>query len=137
MPLPNDKDKFWAGWLVEGLGGKEKEFRDTLEAVLKARKMPKAQVNTGYVNMWWRRDSLYVDITSGLDGTITTTVHLQEYGTSLFIGRAAESEHQSNYYKRMASSALLETVDRCIRETILHFTGEAAIQTLTDRQGRV
>ena len=82
--------------------------------------------------VWWRRDSRYIDATSNLDGTITTTIHIQEYGTSLWIGRAVESYAQSNYYKRMAASAFVETIDRCIREAILTMVEASAIRDVND-----
>lgn len=132
IPLANDKDKFWSGWLVDGLGGREAEVLDSLLAALDARNIPKASIRHGNVNMWWRRDSLFIDVTSSMDGQITTTIHVQEYGTSLWVGRAAESYKQTNYYKRMAAAAFLETVDRCIRDTLIEAAGEPAVHNVTE-----
>jgi hypothetical protein len=132
MPLKNDVGKDWVGWLVDGLGGREEEYWTTLAEALKARSMPRTSVKTGRVNMWWRKDSRYIDVTSQLDGEITTTIHVQEYGTSLWIGRAAESSKQYNYYKRMASGAFVETVDRCIAETTLTLVDASAIRSVSD-----
>jgi hypothetical protein len=82
--------------------------------------------------MWWRKDSPYIDVTSTLDGSITSTIHMQEYGTSLWVGRALESSSQWNYYKRMAASAFIETIDRCIRETTLTMVDTDAIHSVED-----
>lgn len=132
MPLSNDKEKYWVGWLVDGLGGRETDVQQQLAAAIEARNIPKASVRSGTVNMWWRKDSRFIDVSSSMDGTITTTVHVQEYGTSLFVGMAAESYKQTNYYKRMASAAFLETVERCIRETLESIAGASALHSVSD-----
>jgi len=135
MPLGNDKEKYWTGWLIEGLGGKEAEFTSALEDTIQERRIPSSEVKRGTLNMWWRRDSRYIDVTSKMDGTITTTIHVQEYGSSLFVGRAAESYKQTNYYKRMAAAAFLETIDRCIVETFRSMVAEGEIRTISDPIG--
>jgi len=132
MPLNNDVNKSWDGWLVDGLGGREEAYQNALAAALETRNIPKCTVRIGTVNMWWRKDSRYIDVASNLDGLITSTIHIQEYGTSLWVGRAVESYSQSNYYKRMAASAFIETVDRCIRETTLTMVDAAAIHDVSD-----
>lgn len=133
MPLKNDAEKSWTGWLVDDLGGREQEYRDLLFATLEARRIPKAAIKAGSTNMWWRRDSLYIDVTSSMDGQITTTIHVQEYGSSLFVGRAAESRRQWNYYKRMAALAFLETIDRCITDSFAGLVEATAVHRLEDR----
>lgn len=118
MPLSNDREKAWTGWLIDGAGGREEEVTATLARALEARQIPKSTVKSGTVNMWWRRDSRFIDVKSSMDGEITATIHVQEYGTALWVGRAAESNRQSNYYKRMAAAAFLLVVDRVIDETL-------------------
>lgn len=130
MPLSNDKDKAWEGWLVDGAGIHVDHYHGELVKALQARNIPKATVRPGRVNMWWRKDSLCIDVSSSMDGDIVATVHVQEYGTSLFVGRATESYKQTNYYKRMAASAFLATVDRCIRETIEAIAGAASVRAV-------
>lgn len=132
MPLNNDVNKAWDGWLIDGLGGQGEAFQKALVSALEARNIPKCTVKVGTVNMWWRKDSRYIDVTSALDGTITSTIHIQEYGTSLWIGRAVESYAQSNYYKRMAASAFIGTIDRCIRDTVLTMVEASAMHDVTD-----
>ena len=132
MPLNNDADKLWVGWLIDDLGGKAKEYQNTLVAALKARNIPKCDIATGTVNMWWRGNSRYIDVTSNLDGAIVTTIHIQEYGTSLWVGRVAESYSQSNYYKRMAAGAFIATVDRCIQEATLTMVSASALHAVSD-----
>lgn len=129
MPLSNDKEKDWTGWLIDGRGGREAIIGEALLSKLRGKELPKTMVNPGRINMWWRPDSLYIDVTSTMDGKITCTIHIQEYGTSLWIGRAVESYRQSNYYKRMASAAFMSAVDGCIADTISDFAeAEAAVQ---------
>jgi hypothetical protein len=119
VPLSNDKDKSWTGWLVNGLGGREAELVEILGTNLVNSDIPKTTVRGGTVNMWWRKDSRYVDVTSTLDGTITSTIHVQEYGRNLWIGRAVESfRWTDNYYKRMAIAAFIDAIDICISQTL-------------------
>ena len=132
MPLPKSPETEWDGWLVDGLGEREEQHQQILVEALKSRDIPKGEVRTGTVNMWWRKDSRYIDVLSKLDGTIVITIHIQQYGSSLWIGRAAVSYSQSNYYKRMAASAFLETVDRCVRETTLTMVDETAMHEVSD-----
>jgi hypothetical protein len=132
MPLTNNPNQAWTGWLVDGLGSRLDECKDAIVNTVKARNIPKSEVNLGTVNMWWRKDSRYIDVTSTLDGTIITTIHIQEYGTSLWIGRAVESYATSNYYKRMAASAFIETIDRCIREALLTIVDVSAVRDVPD-----
>ena len=132
MPLTNEANKDWVGWLVDGLSDRVEEYHKALAAALEARKIPKCVIQSGTVNMWWRKDSRHIDVTSSLDGTITCTIHTLEYGTSLWVGRALESYSQANYYKRMAASAFIETIDRCIRETTLTMVDAAALHDVKD-----
>ena len=132
MPLNNNADKDWWGWLVDGLGGQEEECQNKLVSSLKARNIPKTTIKTGEVNMWWRNNSRYIDLVNTLDGNVMITIHLQEYGSSLWIGRAVDSIKQWNYYRRMAASAFVETVDRCIKETILTMVDPSAIRDVRD-----
>lgn len=133
MPLTNDASKYWEGWLVDGLGDQLDTFQKILVASIQSRNIPKCTVSTGILNMWWRKDSHYIDAKSTLDGDIVSTIHLQEYGTSLWIGRAVESFFlTANYYKRMAASAFIESIDRCIHETILTMVDAAAIHNVKD-----
>jgi hypothetical protein len=118
MPLNNDKDKFWRGWLADGLGGREQECILAIGRAIEARQIPKTKISSGTVNMWWRQ-SLYLDVTCELDGKTTTTIHVQPFGDALWVGRAGESKWFSdNYYKRMASIAFLEVVDRSIADVL-------------------
>lgn len=124
MPLSNDTDKTWTAWLIADAAGNEGPYVDALLAALNAAQIPKATIRAGTLNMWWRKDSRYIDVTSTMDGSITSTIHVQEYGTSLFVGRAVESYKQSNYYKRMASTAFLNVVDRSIAAALLSLGAE-------------
>ncbi|GIK42404.1 MAG: hypothetical protein BroJett011_62370 [Chloroflexota bacterium] len=132
MPLGNSADKEWTGWLVDNLGSREQEFQQALMTALEARKIPKSKITAGTVNMWWRKDSRCIDVVSDLDGNIMATIHIQEYGSGLMIGRAVDPPAQWNYYKRMAAGAFTETIDRCIRETILSMAAEEEVRTVTD-----
>lgn len=132
MPLTNSVETEWTGWLVDDLGGREQEVCAALAQALEGRDIPKSKVRTGTLNMWWRRDSRFVDVTSNMDGDITATIHVQEYGTSLFVGRAVAAWKQRNYYKRMASVAFLWTVDECIEEALVTIAGREAMHELRD-----
>jgi hypothetical protein len=132
MPLTNNETKIWEGWLIDDLGGQEQLFHNALVTSLESRKIPKGTVTTGKVNMWSRKDSRIIDVISNMDGPIVCSIHIQEYGTSLWIGRAVQSYEESNYYKRMAASAFVVTIDRCIRDTLLTMVKESAIHYVAD-----
>jgi hypothetical protein len=131
MPLKNDPEKDWVGWLVDDMASQEEAYQNKLAAALEARNIPNCTVKKGQVNMWWK-DSGYIDVTSTMDGSVTATIHIHGYGTSLWIGRAVDTHQQWNYYKRMATQAFIETIDRCIRETTLTLVGADAIHDVSD-----
>jgi hypothetical protein len=122
----------WIGWLVDGQGGREEVFQKAFVAALEARDIPKCTIRTGTVNMWWRKDSRHIDVSSSLDGNVMGTIHVQEYGRSLWIGLAIDSSVLGNYYKRMAASAFVQTVQRCIDETILTLVEASAVHNVAD-----
>lgn len=132
MPIGNDQNKEWTGWLIDDLGSSLEDVRSAIVAAINARKIPKSKVSTGTVNMWFRGNSLYIDATCSLDGTINATIHIQEYGTSTWIGRAVEAYSTYNYYKRMAASAFVWTIDECIREAILTISNADAVRDVGD-----
>lgn len=132
MPLSNSADMEWVGWLVDNLSSRIAECEQLITSTINDRKIPSSTTTVGAVNMWWRKNSRYIDVSCNLDGTITTTIHLQEYGTSLWIGRAIESYANSNYYKRMAARAFMETIDRCILEAITKMVDPSAIRDVSD-----
>lgn len=122
----------WTGWLIDGAGGREDEICRALEAALRAREIPKSEIKTVHHNMWWRRDSRKVEVTSALDSKVTVSVHVQEYGQSLWIGRAVHHNSDWNYYKKMGASALTETIDRCIAESLAVLSPPDTVRTVTD-----
>lgn len=132
MPLSNNPNIEWRGWLIDDLGNRIEDCKGAIVTALKGRNIPKSRVLSGTVNMWWRKDSCYLDVISELDGTITATIHLQEYGTSLWVGRAVEAYSQSNYYKRMAASAFVETIDRCIRDALSTMVMDSLVRDVAD-----
>jgi hypothetical protein len=135
MPLGNDEQIQWRGWLVDSVGNQCESFSEKLFTAIEQRGIPKCEVEHGTVNMWWRKESLYIDVKSTLDGKFTSTIHLQDYGTSLWIGRAFEGRTWDwNYYKRMAACAFIETIDRCIVDTILSIVDESALHNVRDFQ---
>lgn len=132
MPLSNEPTMEWSGWLVDNLGGRAEDCQKAIYAAIKKRDIPRVVISFSTVNMWWRKSSRCIDVASTLDGTIVTTIHIEEYGSSLWLGRAIESHAKSNYYKRMAARAFIETIDRCIREAVLTMVDATSIQTVAD-----
>jgi hypothetical protein len=134
MPLSNDKEKMWFGWLAEGLGGQDKEAQQALIGTLQACNMPKTSIRSGNLNMWWRPQSAYVDLTCELDGKVNVTIHLQPFGSYLWVGRAVDGSWiRDNYYKRMATQAFLDTVDHAIVETLEALGHGGKIKAVRDR----
>lgn len=122
----------WTGWLIDGAGGREEEICAALEGALRARDIPKSDIKTVKHNMWWRRDSLKVEIVSTLDSKVRVSVHVQEYGKSLWVGRAVEHNSDWNYFKKMGASALTETIDRCINESLATLTPAGSVRSVLD-----
>jgi hypothetical protein len=134
MPLSNDKDKLWDGWLADGLGERDEDVTQAVLAALQARDMPKTTIRPGTVNMWWRPKSLCIDLTCDLDGRVNVTIHVQPFGSVLWVGRAVDGSWiRDNYYKRMATRAFLETVDRTILETLESVADGRTIREIKDR----
>lgn len=133
MPLPNSDEMQWSGWLADNAGSQCELFRALLAQKIEDKGIPKCKVTLGTINMWWRKDSLYIDVESSLDGTTISTIHIQEYGTGLWVGRAIDGNAwRWNYYKRMATGAFIETVDRCIRDALLSIVEESALHSVSD-----
>jgi hypothetical protein len=136
MPLHNDKDKVWAGWLVDGLGDQDAAIQEKLVAALMAINIPKATIKQGVLNMWWRPQSPFIDVICQLDGTITATIHIQPFGSHLWVGRAADANWLTdNYYKRMAAQAFLGAVDLAILATLSSSAsqGDAHVHVIQDQ----
>jgi hypothetical protein len=134
MPLSNDKEKLWDGWLADGLGDKVAEVQRAMIASLQSRDMPKTVIRPGTVNMWWRQQSTCIDLSCDLDGRVNVTIHIQPFGSSMWIGRAVDGNWiRDNYYKRMAARAFLETVDRSILETLESAANGGTIKAIKDR----
>lgn len=128
MPLGNDANKEWNGYLVEGLAGSGPAFLRYLQERLAAHNLPKVRSNPATVNMWWRKDSPCLDIYSEIDGMVMVTVHAMDYGTGLFVGVAYVAVSSlGNYYKRMAATAFLTALDNCLTEAV-ELTAEGASQ---------
>ncbi len=125
MPLPNNKEIQWNGYLVDDLAGATERFVVSVEKRLNTRDLPSVRVQRATVNMWWRRGSLCLDVHSNLDGSVACTVHAMDYGTALFVGIAFNTSFLTdNYYKRMAATCFLESLDRCVHEAVEETTTE-------------
>lgn len=123
MPLSNHKDRTWVGWVaynsLQPLPDDAEtkiaaDVQATIIRLLKAANIPKGKVTETTANMWWRPKTRAIDVESAIDGTLKATIHIQEFGTSLFIGRASELSSNDNYYKRMAYSAFVGVIDHNI-----------------------
>jgi len=142
MPIKNDPETNWVGWLIDSARGRNEEFEHTLLEALTTRNLPmygredsgSAEIKSGTTNMWWRKDSRYIDLKTQLDGTIECTIHIQDYGSSLFIGVAAQKpDERDNYYKRMATMAFIESIERVVVGTIMGLTTEDTVHAVTKK----
>jgi len=129
MPLPNNAETAWNGYLVDGVEPDDERFLQELQKRLEARDLPKVALKRPNLNMWWRPDAKCLDLVSKIDGEVECTVHAMPYGTSLFIGIAFRAVSSlGNYYKRMAATAFLETIDRCALEAVGDLRQEQAVE---------
>jgi hypothetical protein len=155
MPIGNTSEAVWTGWLIDDYGEPEQHYAQELKAALEAREIPNSSVRMGTTNMWWRPDSIFIDVASRWEESIPPppwvvflpllpprktwvtellTIHVMKYGTRLFVARASVSRARTTYGRRMASTALLETVDRCIRETTLSMVAADHVHSVRDEQ---
>lgn len=126
MPLPNDAETQWTGYLIDGLGGQTQVFLQAALNQVTSASLPSVRATLTAVNMWWRDKSPCLDLKSSVDGDVACTVHAMDYGSAMFIGIAfAPTSKLGNYYKRMAAAAFLESVDRCVNRTIQSLSGTA------------
>lgn len=133
MPFDKKTDVSWSGWLFDNLGGREKDLEIALREVIERRKIPNCKIKTGTVDMWWRSKSLYVDVTQTLDGPVEVTIHIQEYGTSIWVAIVSEDSKQTkasgshNYYKFMARTLFLDMLGMCVEEAAFALDGQVAV----------
>lgn len=137
-------DDFWIGWLVDGLGHRNDEIFTRLEQAIHNRNIPmhgnrgreeSVSVSTGEVDMWWRRDSKQLTVTSELDGKVIAKVVSQDYGTSLWVAILFEmkaGDFGENWAKSMAWAAFQETLERVVREAIVEVAGDNTITNVSD-----
>ena len=89
-------------------------------------------VVTRGVDMWWRRGSKQLIVTSEMDGTVIANVITQDYGTSLWVAILLEREERDNWAKSMAWAAFRGTLDRVVRYAIIEVAGDNAIIDVAD-----
>lgn len=129
MPLPNNAETAWNGYLIDGIETDDERFLGELQKRLEARDLPKVSLKRPNLNMWWRADAKCLDLVSKIDGEVECTVHAMPYGASLFIGIAFRAVSSlGNYYKRMAATAFLETIDRCVLEAVNELRKEQPVE---------
>jgi hypothetical protein len=130
----------WAGWLIDNLGHRNDEVFAHIEQAIHSRKIPmhgqrdrtdSVKIETNNVDMWWRRDSKQLKVTSEMDGKVIANIISQDYGTSLFVGLHVERQDgdYDNWAKQMAGGAFKSTIKRVIAEAISEI---AADNTVTD-----
>ena len=125
MPIANTQGTAWTGYLVRGYEGTREDFVEKLQVRLEEQELPKANVQTASVNMWYRPDSLCLDVGSDLDGNSFCTIHVMDYGSQLFVG-VSHSAEVTNYYKQMAAACLLRSVLDCLLDVFEEVGADAA-----------
>ena len=131
----------WVGWLIDNLGHKNDEVFAHLERAINNRNIPmygnrdregSVSVVTSNVDMWWRRGSEQLTVTSEMDGTVIANVITQDYGTSLWVAVLLERDERDNWAKSMAWAAFRGTLDRVVRDAIFEVAGDNAIIDVAD-----
>ena len=136
-------DEYWIGWLIDNLGHRNDEIFAHLEQAIHNRNIPMyghrdrddtVSVSTDDVNMWWRRNSKQLTVTSEVDGTAVAKVISQDYGTSLWVAVLIErsSDGIDNWAKAMAGTAFHVTIERVVREAIIEVAGDNTITDVPD-----
>ena len=89
-------------------------------------------VTTSNVDMWWRRDTKQLTVTSEMDGTVVAKVITQDYGTSLWASVLLERDERDNWAKSMAWAAFRETLDRVVQDAMAEVAGDNEIIAVAD-----
>ena len=140
-------EEYWIGWLIDNLGHKNDEVFAHLEQAIHNRNIPmygnrgkedSVSVTTSNVDMWWRRDTKQLTVTSEMDGTVVAKVITQDYGTSLWASVLLERDERDNWAKSMAWAAFQITLKGVVRDAIAEVAGGNAIIDVADpRKGDV
>ena len=137
-------EEYWIGWLIDNLGHRNEEIFAHLEQAIHNRNIPKwghrdrddtVSVSTDNVNMWWRRDSKQLTVTSEVDGTAVAKIISQDYGTSLWVAVMLERNTDTgidNWAKAMSGTAFNMTIRRVINEAIIEVAGDNTITDVPD-----
>jgi hypothetical protein len=133
----------WVGWLTDDLGHRNDEVFAHIEQAIHSRKIPmhgqrdrtdSVKIETNNVDMWWRRDSKQLKVTSEMDGKVIANIISQDYGTSLWVGVTHERQTGDLGYwaKGMAGAAFRSTIERVIKEAIFEIAGDNTVTDVAD-----
>jgi hypothetical protein len=79
IPVANSSETPWTGWLLSGAPDSRGSLLEKIRNALDREQWPKVSVNEHKLNMWYS-DATCIDVVSTLDGTSTSTIHVNEYG---------------------------------------------------------
>ena len=134
-------EDYWVGWLIDNLGHRNDEVFAHLEQAIHNRNIPmygnrdrdsSVSVVTNNVDMWWRRGSKQLTVTSEMDGTVVAKVITQDYGTSLWVAILLERDERDNWAKSMAWAAFRETLARVVQDAMVEVAGDNEIIAVAD-----
>ena len=87
-------DGYWIGWLVDGYANQTSTVLDQIQEEIESRKIPMfgnrdkdegIEVKRQEVDMWWRKDTPELFVSSKMDGVVSGSVATQDYGKSLWV----------------------------------------------------
>ena len=130
--MADNLDGYWRGWLVDDLGSDKVAVLGKIEQAINEKRIPMygnrdkdqgVKVESGVVDMWWRKDTPQLTITSEMEGTVKATVSTQDYGTSLWIHVWLERKDEKmfmgdNWAKRMHWAAFQISLERTVAKVV-------------------
>ena len=139
-------DGYWIGWLVDGYAEQSSTVLDQIQEEIESRKIPMfgnrdkdegIEVKRGEVDMWWRRDTPELFVSSKMDGVVSGSVATQDYGRSLWVHVWLERKDKKmffgdNWAKRMHWAAFQKTLVRTVEQALHKIAGEDAITEVLD-----
>ena len=107
-------------WIIDDAADKKDGFPRRIWDLIEAKQAPELRMAYQAVNMWWRKDSPVIALTSSLEKTAPFNgfIYVQDYGRSLLIGRAVVEPDTLNRFKWMAAAAFEHLIDSAINEIV-------------------
>jgi len=127
-------------WMIDGAAEKKATVLARIADLINQSQPPALGMKHDTVNMWWRKDSPMLSLESKLETTmpLKASIYVQDYGTTLVIGRVVRQPDSMNRFKWMAASAFEFLIDQAIATIVSQEDGQEVLvrgEKSTDTSG--